>query len=51
MGAMFTFAVGTKDVAAAAPAAVAHGMGLTFAVAAALVMVAMVIARAADWRE
>ncbi|WP_245442557.1 MFS transporter [Mesorhizobium hawassense] len=44
MGAVFAFAVGTKDIAAAAPASVAHGMGLTFAVAAGLVVAAMVIA-------
>lgn len=50
MGAVFAFAVGTKDVAAAAPAAVAQGMGLTFAVAAGLVVAAMTIAFAGDWR-
>ncbi|MDX8534447.1 MFS transporter [Mesorhizobium sp. VK25A] len=51
MGAVFSFAVGTKDVAAAPPAAVAHGMGLTFAVAAGQVAAAMMIAFAGDWRE
>ncbi|MDX8440561.1 MFS transporter [Mesorhizobium australafricanum] len=44
MGAVFAFAVGTKDVAAAAPAAVAGGMGLTFAVAAGLVVLAVLLA-------
>ncbi|MDX8457025.1 MFS transporter [Mesorhizobium sp. VK9D] len=44
MGAVFAFAVGTKDVAAAAPAAVAGGMGLTFAVAAGLVGLAVLLA-------
>jgi MFS family permease len=51
MGAVFAFAVGTKDVAAAAPAAVAHGMGLTFAAAAGLVIGAMIVAFAGDRRE
>ncbi|WP_254634336.1 MFS transporter [Mesorhizobium sp. GbtcB19] len=49
MGAVFAFAVGTKDIAAAAPVAVTHGMGFTFAVAAGLVVVAMVIAFVSDW--
>jgi MFS family permease len=44
MGAVFAFAVGTKDVAAAAPAAIAGGMGFTFAVAAGLVIVTIGIA-------
>ncbi|TPL49909.1 MFS transporter [Mesorhizobium sp. B2-4-6] len=51
MGAVFAFAVGAKDVAAAAPGAVAHGMGSTFAVAAGLVVAAMMIALASDLRE
>ncbi|RWG79287.1 MAG: MFS transporter, partial [Mesorhizobium sp.] len=37
MGAVFAFAVGTKDIAGAAPEAVAGGMRFTFAVAAGLV--------------
>jgi hypothetical protein len=51
MGAVFVFAVGTKDVTSAAPEAVAHGMGLTFAVAAGLVAAVMTIAFAGGWRE
>ncbi|MDX8527519.1 MFS transporter [Mesorhizobium sp. MSK_1335] len=51
MGAVFAFAVGTKDIAAAAPAAVAGGMGFTFAVAAGLVLVAVAIAVVGDWRR
>ncbi|WP_292498706.1 MFS transporter [Mesorhizobium sp.] len=51
MGAVFAFAVGTKDIAAAAPATVAHGMAMTFAVAAGLVVAAMVIAFANGRRE
>jgi MFS family permease len=50
MGAVFAFAVGAKDVASAAPGAIAHGAGLTFAVAAGLVVAAMAIAFAGDWR-
>ncbi|CDX18701.1 Major facilitator superfamily MFS_1 [Mesorhizobium plurifarium] len=50
MGAVFAFTVGTKNVAAAAPAAVAQGMGLTFVVAAGLVVAAMTIAFVGDWR-
>lgn len=46
MGAVFAFAVGTRDVAAAAPAAVAGGMAFTFAVAAVLVAVAAAVALA-----
>ncbi|TPI47703.1 MFS transporter [Mesorhizobium sp. B2-9-1] len=44
MGAVFAFAVGTKDVATAAPAAVAGGMGFTFAAATGLVALAVAIA-------
>lgn len=44
MGAVFSFAVGTKEIASAAPAAVAHGMAFTFAVAAVLTIVAAAIA-------
>ena len=45
MGAVFTFASGTSDVVAASPEAVAFGMRITFAVAAALISVGLVIAR------
>ncbi|MEW6633108.1 MAG: MFS transporter [Pseudomonadota bacterium] len=51
MGALFAFAVGTGEIAGAAPQAVAGGMGFTFAVAAALVAVAMGIAVAGNWRR
>ncbi|MBZ9848804.1 MFS transporter [Mesorhizobium sp. CA14] len=51
MGALFAFAVGTGNVAAAAPAAVAHGMEFTFVIAAGLVLVATVIAVAGGWRR
>ncbi|MBZ9736527.1 MFS transporter [Mesorhizobium sp. CA18] len=44
MGAVFAFAVGTKDVATASPAAVAGGMGFTFAAATGLVALAVAIA-------
>ncbi|WFP61605.1 MFS transporter [Mesorhizobium sp. WSM4904] len=44
MGALFAFAVGTRDMAVAAPEAVAGGMRVTFTVAAGLVVVAVVIA-------
>ena len=51
MGALFAFAVGTEEIARAAPAAVAGGMGFTFAVAAGLVMVAVGIAVAGRKRS
>ncbi|MBZ9761640.1 MFS transporter [Mesorhizobium sp. CA8] len=51
MGALFAFAMGTGNVAAAAPAAVAHGMEFTFVIAAGLVLVATVIAVAGGWRR
>ncbi|MEI9406654.1 MFS transporter [Mesorhizobium argentiipisi] len=51
MGALFAFAMGTGNVAAAAPAAVAHGMEFTFVIAAGLMLVATVIAVAGDWRR
>ncbi|RUT92096.1 MFS transporter, partial [Mesorhizobium sp. USDA-HM6] len=51
MGAVFAFAVGTRDIAGAAPEAVAGGMRFTFAVAAGLVVVATMIAVAGDWRR
>ncbi|TGT74627.1 MFS transporter [bacterium M00.F.Ca.ET.159.01.1.1] len=51
MGAVFALAVGTNDIAGAAPAAVARGMGFTFAVAAGLMIAAMVIAFSGDWSK
>jgi len=51
MGAVFAFAVGASDVAAAAPAAVAGGMGATFAVAAGLVALAIGVAVVGDRRR
>ncbi|WP_292431546.1 MFS transporter [Mesorhizobium sp.] len=51
MGALFAFAVGTRDMALAAPEAVAGGMRVTFAVAAGLVVVAVVIAVGGSWRR
>ncbi|TAU83691.1 MFS transporter [Rhizobium leguminosarum] len=44
MGAVFALASGTPDVAVAHPEAVASGMQITFAVAAALIIVALAIA-------
>lgn len=44
MGAVFALAVGTSDVMAAAPEAVAAGLRITFAVAAALILVALLVA-------
>lgn len=41
MGAVFAFASGTTDITTAQPEAVAHGMRITFAVAAALVLLAI----------
>lgn len=49
MGAVFAFAAGTKDIAGAAPEAVAGGTRLTFAAAAGLVLVAVAIA--GGWRR
>ncbi|AZO70365.1 MULTISPECIES: MFS transporter [unclassified Mesorhizobium] len=49
MGAVFAFSAGTKDIAGAAPEAVAGGTRLTFAVAAGLVLVAVAIA--GGWRR
>lgn len=46
MGAVFTAAVGSGDIAAASPSAVGFGMRTTFAVAAALIVLALVIAAA-----
>jgi len=53
MGALFTFASATSDITTAPPEAVATGMQITFAVAGALILVALVMAigsRAADIR-
>ena len=44
MGALFTFASGTGDIATAAPDAVAAGMQVTFAIAGLLILVALAIA-------
>jgi MFS family permease len=44
MGAVFAVASGTIDIISASPAAVATGMRITFAVAAALIVVALAIA-------
>ncbi|WP_245420431.1 MULTISPECIES: MFS transporter [unclassified Mesorhizobium] len=50
MGAVFAFAVGARDIGRAAPEAVASGMRVTFAVAAGLVVVALLIA-VGRWRK
>ncbi|HPV83671.1 MAG TPA: MFS transporter, partial [Nitrospira sp.] len=53
MGALFTYASGMTDITTAAPEAVATGMQITFAVAGALILLALVMAvvsRAADIR-
>jgi len=44
MGAVFAFAVGSRDVAGAAAEAVAQGMRFTFGIAAGLVLVAVLLA-------
>ncbi|MBY3173574.1 MFS transporter [Rhizobium leguminosarum] len=44
MGAVFAFSSGTPDITAAHPEAIASGMRITFAVAAALVVIALAIA-------
>lgn len=44
MGAVFAFAAGTTDMASAAPAAIATGMAITFAVAAACIVAALMLA-------
>ncbi|KUM23371.1 hypothetical protein AU467_33835 [Mesorhizobium loti] len=51
MGAVFAFAVGTRDIGGAAPEAVATGMSVTFAVAAGLVLVAVMVAVVSGWRK
>jgi MFS family permease len=48
MGAVFAFASGTSDITAARPDAVAVGMRVTFALAAALIGVGLVVVRAAN---
>jgi hypothetical protein len=44
MGAVFATASATTDITTARPEAVASGMGITFAVAAALIVIALAIA-------
>ena len=44
MGAIFAFAAGTTDMASAAPAAIARGMAITFAVAATCIVAALLLA-------
>ena len=44
MGAVFALAVATVDMSTARPAAIATGMGITFAVAASLIVVALTVA-------
>ncbi|MCZ4119729.1 hypothetical protein [Streptomyces sp. H39-S7] len=46
MGAVFALASATNDITTARPEAVSTGMRITFAVAAALIVVALVIAAA-----
>jgi Na+/melibiose symporter-like transporter len=43
MGAVVAFAAGTSDIAVAAPEAVATGMRITFAIAAVLIVVAVIL--------
>ncbi len=50
MGAVFAFASATTDVTAARPEAVAAGMRITFAVASALIVVALAIVAGARGR-
>ena len=51
MGAVFTLAVGTKDVASADPAAIVTGLSVTFAMATALIAVALLLAIAGSKRK
>ncbi|TIM82577.1 MAG: MFS transporter, partial [Mesorhizobium sp.] len=51
MGAVFAFAVGTGEIGAATPEAVAGGMGFAFAVAAGLVALAVAIALVGGLRK
>ncbi|RUV43686.1 MULTISPECIES: MFS transporter [unclassified Mesorhizobium] len=51
MGAVFAFAVGTGEIGAATPEAVAGGMGFAFAVAAGLVALAVAIAVVGSLRK
>jgi Na+/melibiose symporter-like transporter len=50
MGAVFAFASATTDISTEHPEAIASGMRITFAVAAALIVVALVIAAGAQRR-
>lgn len=50
MGAVFAFGSASNDIATASPEAVANGMQITFAVAAALLVVALTVAIGANWR-
>ena len=50
MGAVFAFGSASNDIATASPDAVANGMQITFAVAAALLVVALTIATGANHR-
>jgi hypothetical protein len=49
MGAVFSAALAPADIATASPAAVAAGLHATFAVAAALIGVALAVAAASQW--
>ncbi len=51
MGAIFAFASGTTDITTARPEAVAAGMRITFAVAAALIVIALAITARAERRQ
>ncbi|MGO7960308.1 MFS transporter [Rhizobium leguminosarum] len=51
MGAVFAFSSGTPDITAAHPKAIASGMRMTFALAAALIVAALVIAAGAYRRR
>ena len=51
MGAVFAFASGTTDITTARPDAVAAGMRITFAVAAALIVIALAITARAEPQE
>jgi MFS family permease len=48
MGAVFAFGAATTDIMTGSPAAVAAGMRITFAVAAALIVIALAIALGSD---
>lgn len=51
MGTVFTFGVGTQEIAQAAPAAIATGMQLTFLLAGAMITVAIATNVIARWPE